>query len=148
MTVTATILLLIATGAWAGAILFQSAIVAPSVFSALDAPSARKFLRMLFPRFFRLGVICSTLALATTIILGAAGGWQSRDVAMIGLSALMALLAVGTLMMIPAINSARDAGESGAVRFTALHRMSVAATVIMLAIGLSLIALVGTRAAG
>ena len=60
-------LVLAASGAWIGAILFQSAIVAPSVFSVLDEASARRFLRTLFPRFFRLGVICSGLSLAAVL---------------------------------------------------------------------------------
>ena len=40
------------SGVISGMILFQTAIVAPVVFSTLDAENASKFLRKIFPRFF------------------------------------------------------------------------------------------------
>ena len=39
------------SGVISGMILFQTAIVAPVVFTTLDAENASKFLRKIFPRF-------------------------------------------------------------------------------------------------
>ncbi|MEO1202712.1 MAG: DUF4149 domain-containing protein [Pseudomonadota bacterium] len=133
--------LLAAAGAWVGAILFQSAIVAPSVFGVLDEPAARGFLRALFPRFFRFGTVCGGLCLLAALASGFVGGWHATTVSVAALSAAMAVISVVALAMIPAINAARDAGEAGHARFAALHRVSVALTILMLLIGLAIVAL-------
>lgn len=133
--------LLAAAGAWIGAILFQSAIVAPSVFGVLDEPAARGFLRALFPRFFRFGTVCGGLCLLAASASGFVAGWHTTTVAVAALSASMAVISVVALAMIPAINAARDAGEAGHARFAALHRLSVALTILMLLIGLAIVAL-------
>ena len=83
-------LLLAAGGAWVGAILFQSAIVAPSVFGVLDDAAARGFLRTLFPRFFRFGMICAGLCLLAALVAGFSRDWQQADMITAALSAAMA----------------------------------------------------------
>lgn len=138
------VLTLAAAGTWVGAILFQSAIVAPSVFSVLDEAAARRFLRRLFPRFFRLGVVCSGLSLVGAVAASAASSWARPFALAIALSMVTLVLAVLALRMIPATNAARDAGDTGAARFATLHRLSVAATLAMLASSLGIVAVVGT----
>lgn len=147
MTTLTTILLLAAAGTWVGAILFQSAIVAPSVFTALDEAAARGFLRTLFPRFFRLGLACSGLSLAGAVVAGVSAGWPPGAVTVAMLAAAMTLLAVIALAMIPSINAARDAGDTGARRFATLHRLNVLATLGMLGLGISIIVMIGRAAA-
>ena len=119
------------TAVWVGAIVFQSAIVAPSVFSALEAPDASKFLRRLFPSFFRLGIVCGVVMSAAFVLVA-----FSSDPAVVlwpfALSAAMTVLAIVSLLMVPGINAARDAGEAGAARFERLHRLSVLLTVVIL----------------
>ena len=132
--------LLTAAGAWVGAILFQSAIVAPSVFGVLEEAAARSFLRTLFPRFFRFGTICGGVCLLASLAAGFSRGWQQANVVVVALSAAMAIIAVVAYSMIPAINAARDAGEAGQARFAALHRMSVILTILMLLQGLAILA--------
>jgi len=147
MTILAFILLTVACGAWAGAILFQSAIVAPSVFSVLDESAARRFLRTLFPRFFRLGLVLSLLSVASAVVAGATTGWPSGSLFIASAATLMAAFAATALGMIPAINAARDAGGAGAARFSALHRINVGLTVAMLVAAIAILSTVGLIAA-
>ena len=147
MTSFAIAVLVFAAGTWAGAILFQSAIVAPSVFAVLDETAARRFLRTLFPRFFRLGLVLSVLSVVAAGFAGTASGWQSRDVVVASTAVLMAVCAAAALGMIPAINAARDRGSAGATRFSALHRLNVGLTVVMLASAIAILCTVGLDAA-
>ncbi len=141
----ATALITLAVGTWVGAIIFQSAVVAPAVFADLDVESARRFLRTLFPRFYRLGLICGALILlgvATVAIL--AGG--SERLAVVGIAALiMFVLEAISLWMVPRLNAARDLGDAGRSRFERLHRISVALTVAILIIGIALLSVIGAN---
>ena len=58
---------ILVSGIISGIILFQSAIVAPSVFKTLNADQASPFLRSVFPKLFRLVAILGALALITTL---------------------------------------------------------------------------------
>lgn len=142
----ATLLFLVALSAWVGTIVFQSAIVAPAVFVALEADSARQFLRTLFPRFYRVGIVCGAVMIAGIIALGLVAGWSGKLPAIAALSAIMLILQTVSLKMVPLINAARDAGETGAARFHSLHRLSVGLTVIVLILGIIVLGIVGTSA--
>ena len=135
---TGTLLLIAATGTWIGAIVFQSAVVAPTVFVDLDEPAARVFLRRLFPRFFKLGLVCGVLMLAGVALVGfdAPGALPIA-----ALTAVMLVLEAASLWMVPAINAARDAGAAGKARFDRLHRLSVLFTVVILFLGIGVLAL-------
>ena len=129
-------------GTWIGAIIFHSAVVAPSVFAGLDEPTARRFLRDLFPKFFKLGLICGGLTLAAAglaLWFGAEGAS-----ALLAAALLMTILEGISLWMVPSINAARDAGAEGAARFTRLHRISVMLTVLILLIGIAVLYQLGS----
>lgn len=147
MSAIATTLLTISTSAWVGAIVFQSAVVAPAVFTHLDESSARVLLRSLFPRFFRLGLVCSALMLAALLWLGFATAWSGTTVSLTAAAAVMTLLAAVSLSMVPHINAARDAGKAGSARFRRLHGASVLLTVINLLLGIVVLAVIAARAA-
>ena len=119
---------LLALGCWFGSIVFQSAIVAPVVFTALDADGARRVLRTLFPRFFRLGIACGLVAFAGLVFTP---GAFDRPV-LPGLVGAMLIANAVALAVVPATNAARDAGEAGEARFRALHRLSVGLTLAVL----------------
>jgi len=143
----ATSLLTIATATWVGAILFQSAIVAPAVFVDLDTNSARRFLRTLFPRFYRLGVGCGLLMSIGILILVGFVGRSSSLLAVAAATAVMLILELISLWLVPRINAARDAGENAAGRFERLHRVSVILTVIILLLGIVVLSVIGVNAA-
>ena len=130
-----------------GAIIFQSAVVAPTVFVDLNESAARTFLRTLFPRFFRLGLVCGFLMLAGLIWLGVLAAWPSSVVALVVVTSVMVLFEAVSLRMVPQINAARDAGQAGETLFSRLHRISVLLTVAILLLGIAVLVAVSTLAA-
>lgn len=140
-------LITIAAGIWTGAIVFQSAVVAPAVFVDLDEATARSFLRTLFPRFFRLGLICGALILAALLGLGVVAGWTATSIVLATVASVMTILEAISLAMVPHINAARDAGQAGEASFARLHRASVLLTVVILLLGITFLAIVAARAA-
>ncbi len=123
----------LATAVWVGSIVFQSAIVAPSVFTALESSDASRFLRRLFPSFFRLGIVCGAIM---TLGFGYLTVGSAYDAWLLALSGAMTVLAIVSLALVPRINAARDAGEAGAASFEKLHRLSVLLTVLILLAGI------------
>jgi len=139
--------LTISAGIWIGAIVFQSSVVAPSVFVDLDEAAARSFLRTLFPRFFRLGLVCGALMLAALLGFGVFAGWTAATIALASVTSVMIILEAISLMLVPHINAARDAGEAGDAKFARLHRTSVFLTVAILLLGIAVLTIVAARAA-
>ena len=131
----------IACALWVGAILFQSAIVAPVVFKTLDEQGARAFLRAVFPRLFTLGIVCGVVMVACAAVLGQAHGFASWRLVILAMSGTMLVLGIIARLQVTSINAARDAGEAGKARFAALHRVNVALTVLVLLTGLAVLAL-------
>ena len=115
----------LATGCcWAtlGAMVLLGAVVAPTVFTVLDAESAGRFLRKLFPRLYLFcGIMSGIAAICFTVQTAALPGIS------IGLISVMFFFCRGPLTRW--INEARDqelAGVEGAkVRFDRLHKTSV-----------------------
>ncbi len=137
----------IAAAIWVGAIVFHSAVVAPSVFADLDEPTARRFLRTLFPRFFKLGLICGGIMLLALAAAGVTGDWSGLMAAILTGTLAMTVLEAISLAMVPAINASRDAGASGVTRFRRLHTVNVLLTVVILLLGLAVLAALASGAA-
>jgi Domain of unknown function (DUF4149) len=133
---------LIALTAWVGSILFFSFGVAPIIFKVLDAKSAAKFVRALFPRYYLWGVISCAVALPS-LVCGSLS-FPERRGPMVGVQAglivfsLLIMLYCGNSLT-PAINAARDAGPSMSRKFDRLHKRSVNLNVVVLLIGLGLL---------
>jgi hypothetical protein len=60
-------LALIFIGSWSFVIIFFSAVIAPTVFSAVDEKNAGLFLRAFFPKYYYFGMF---MGLASLLILG------------------------------------------------------------------------------
>lgn len=133
----------IAVAIQVGTIVFHSAVVAPTVFRQLDEQAASRFLRTIFPRFYRLGLYCGIIA---TVALGlaVAGSDSALLQACLGATILMTGLEIASLRLTPAINAARDAGQAQQARFATLHRLSVALTLIVLLLGIAVLAVLPT----
>lgn len=123
-----------------GAMIFFSAVVAPTVFKVLPEASAGQFLRALFPRYF----------LVNGLVAVVAGVIAWRTVESVLLVASGVLLLILRVVVVPIINAARDAmqaGQSGAAsRFAVWHRSSVilnVAEMLVLAVAVGL--LLGAR---
>ena len=117
-------LTILLAGASLGIIVFQSAVLAPLVFSQLKDGSSGPFLRALFPRFF---LILAALGLA--VALSGYFGDFARG-AVLGCVALV--LALIAYALIPGTNRARDEG-----RTTVFKRLHLASVLLTLGIGIT-----------
>tara|TARA_B100000524_G_scaffold312887_1_gene189993 strand:+ start:174 stop:563 length:390 start_codon:yes stop_codon:yes gene_type:complete len=113
---------------WVGSIIFFSAIIAPTVFKALDEKNAGIFLRAFFPKYYVFGIILGIIAL----ILGI----KAMSLILVSMVVAMILLSIISRLMIPVINAARDMGVEGESRFKKLHTLSVFLNILTLIIGL------------
>lgn len=112
------------SGIAVGIILFQSALIAPTVLKTLDAKATSNFLRAIWPKFF---VVLSVIGGAAAIAF-----WKD-DIAVVNriLAALLVALPVFAYAIIPATNRAADREDHA--RFKVLHRLSVLTTLALLA---------------
>ena len=115
------------SGVISGMILFQTAIVAPVVFTTLDAENASKFLRKIFPRFFLVIFILAISALIVSSVFLSIQG--------IVIAAVTAISMIISYLVVPATNKARDKDRSTA--FRRLHTLTVVLTLFTLLANLS-----------
>ena len=123
-------LALIFIGSWSFVIIFFSAVIAPTVFSAVDEKNAGLFLRAFFPKYYYFGMF---MGLAPLLILGLS---EALTVSNLVIIVLMLGCTLVSLVLIPLINNARDAGEKGKIRFKKLHLLSVILNFITLILGI------------
>ena len=122
------------SGISAGVILFQSFVVASSIFKVLPEDNAGILLRNLFPKFF---LFLAALALAA-LIIGLVYGLEFFPLVFTQLANFVFFVICYSL--IPATNKARD--EDNKKRFGILHTVSVLLTLLALIINLSLVFLI------
>ena len=113
-------LAILLSGIAAGAILFHTAIIAPTVFKTLGPAEVKIFLRAVFPKLFNLLVFLGIIMLVLFFF-----GMGSIYVA---LTTTILPLVCGRL--VPATNKARDDGNTKL--FKNLHTVSVVLTIIVL----------------
>ena len=121
--------LIFMAGIICGFILFQSSVIAPTVFRVLDLADAGAFLRKVFPRFFMLIMASSVLML----ILVALSGSSDKSRFMLPVANLV--FSGVSYLVIPATNCAKDDGEEK--KFKALHSLTVALTLLMLILNIT-----------
>ena len=122
------------SGISAGVILFQSFIVASSIFKVLPEENAGLLLRNLFPKFF--------LFLAALALVGLAIGFVNglKFFRLVFLQLLNFIFFVVCYSLIPATNRARD--QENKKTFGILHTVSVLLTLLALIFNLSLVFLI------
>ena len=121
--------LIFVAGIICGIVLFQSSIIAPTVFRVLDLEDAGAFLRKVFPRFFTLIMACSLLMLVLVVLS------DSSDKSRFMLPVANLVFSGISYLMIPATNRAKDDGEDK--KFKALHSLTVTLTLLMLILNIS-----------
>ena len=121
--------LIFMAGIICGLILFQSSVIAPTVFRVLDLEEAGAFLRKVFPRFFTLIMACSLLMLVLVVLS------DSSDKSRFMLPVANLVFSGVSYLVIPATNRAKDDGEEK--KFKALHSLTVALTLLMLILNIS-----------
>ena len=122
------------SGISAGVILFQSFVVASSIFKVLPEDNAGILLRNLFPKFFQ---FLATLALAA-LAIGLVYGLEIFPLVFMQL--LNFIFFVVCYSLIPATNRARD--QENKKKFGILHTVSVLLTLLALIFNLSLVFLI------
>ena len=110
------------SGLISGVILFQTAIIAPSVFKVLSSNNAGPFLRTVFPKLFMFVAVLSMIGLILSLISSNTLGL------IIFFGSLLSMLIC--YFIVPVTNRARDEGNDNA--FKKLHTVSVVLTMIVL----------------
>ena len=119
-------LLTFLNGLVVGVILFQTAVIAPTVFRSLGPDQAGPFLRKVFPKFF---VVLVVMGIAGAISALASDASYQLWVCLVTLT--LGLLAY---LLIPMTNKSRDEGNEKL--FKKLHNASVLMTVLILVVNL------------
>ena len=122
------------SGISAGIILFQSFVVASSIFKVLPEDNAGILLRNLFPKFFLFLAALALAALATGLI------YRLEFFPLVFMQFVNFIFFVICYSLIPATNKARD--EDNKKTFGMLHTVSVLLTLLALIINLSLVFLI------
>lgn len=112
---------LFVSGALLGAMVFFAGGIAPLVFQALEPEPAGAFLRRIFPRLYRFGVVFALIAAGLAF---SDAPWVALIFASVGIT-----FGLSDQVLTPAINRARDANLAGdtaaEARFEMLHKLSV-----------------------
>ena len=111
-------------GLSAGMILFQAALIAPTIFKVFSEEQAGPFLRVIFPKLFLNVAILSLIGLIISII---------GDRLFLQFLFFISLMLMSiSYFIIPATNKARDEGQDKKFRY--LHTVSVTLTLLTLLI--------------
>ena len=122
---------LILPGIICGIILFQTSVIAPSVFKYLDQNQIRDLLRAIFPKFFSYILLLASLSLVVGILDNVKFDIQTI------IASLTVVLSILCYIIIPSTNEAKD--KNNQKRFKFLHNLSVISTVIIFLTNLSLV---------
>jgi hypothetical protein len=132
---------LIATAALLGGMALFSFVVAPQVFIRLPADQAGHLIQALFPWYYGFGGALAALAMLLAL-LGA------PIVPMLLLVVILVGFLVAGLVLMPAINDARDRGlmgdDAAQRRFDRLHRASVVLNALQMLAVLAVLPLLAT----
>ena len=110
------------SGLICGVILFQTAIIAPSIFKVLSPDNAGPFLRTIFPKLFMFVAVLSLVGFVLSFI-------SSNTTGLIVFFGSLLFMLI-CYYIVPMTNRARDTGNDNA--FKRLHTVSVVLTMIVL----------------
>jgi len=110
------------SGLICGVILFQTAIIAPSVFKILKPENAGPFLRSIFPKLFMFVALLSSAGLILSLVSG-------TDISIYVYAFSLIFMSI-CYYIVPMTNQARDSGDDKT--FRNLHTISVVLTMLVL----------------
>ena len=128
---------LIALAVWTGAIVFFSAVIAPTVHGALKPEDAAGLIRKLFPKYYLTGIICAAVGIVCSGLLladRAFGKWP-------GVLSLLLLAGLGATSfwlrqtIVPAMNALRERradNTEAEAEWKSMHRTSVQLNIVVL----------------
>ena len=111
------------SGIIVGMIIFQSSVIAPTIFSTLDEKNAGKIIRNIFPKLFKIIAFMGFYMTFASIFINSD---LINQVAYVITFLLMTI----NFLIIPATNKSRDEGNNKKFRF--LHSISVLTTMLIL----------------
>lgn len=145
-------LTLAAVAVWLGAMGFFAFIVAPAAFTTLDREAAGRFVSVIFPRYYAVGLALGLVALFGLAVRWMGGAWRGLDwLSAGGVLLMLALTVYAGAVVLPAAHAAREAArEAGAdpaaaAGFARLHRLSGILNVIVMASGMLVLVLETVR---
>ena len=100
-----------------GIMIFFSFVVAPVTFTSLNEENARKFIRKIFPFYYNVNLVLSSLVTVIFIVL------KSYNLNFYLILTVAALFAVSNYILMPLINKFRD--ENKDKKFKYSHFLSV-----------------------
>ena len=110
------------SGLICGVILFQTAIIAPSVINILKPENAGPFLRSIFPKLFMFVAFLSSAGLILSLVSG-------TDISIYVYAFSLIFMSI-CYYIVPMTNQARDSGDDKT--FRNLHTISVVLTMLVL----------------
>ncbi|MDC3176157.1 DUF4149 domain-containing protein [Alphaproteobacteria bacterium] len=105
-----------------GSLLFFTIIIAPTVFSTLDAKNSRKIIRNIFPKLYTWSIIFSFISFILVFSIFNINLWSSFSFL------ILILYIISRQILMPKINSLSDRNEQK--RFANYHSLSVTIFVI------------------
>ncbi len=111
------------SGIIVGMIVFQSAIIAPTIFTTLDEQNAGKIIRNIFPKLFKFIAFLGLYMLTTLIFISSSYNEQI-------VYAFTFIFMTINFLIIPATNKSRDEGDDKKFKF--LHTVSVVTTMLVI----------------
>ena len=100
-----------------GIMLFFSFVIAPVVFTTLDDENARKFIRRIFPFYYNVNLVISSVVLLTFFFLSKFG------IEFILILTITILFAISNYYLMPLINKYRDEKQNKKFKYS--HFISV-----------------------
>ena len=100
-----------------GIMLFFSFVIAPVIFTTLDDENARKFIRRIFPFYYNVNLVISSVVLLTFFFLSKFG------IEFILILTITILFAVSNYYLMPLINKYRDEKQNKKFKYS--HFISV-----------------------
>jgi hypothetical protein len=138
---------LVALAVWSGAAVGLTFLTTPVIFAALDRDAASRLVGLLFPGYFRLGLVCVALALvaATLAARQVAGPAYRRWAVPLLLALMLGLMGYAGLVLEPQIAAVQaripsfltDTDSPARQEFRRLHSLSSILNVIVLALAAS-----------
>jgi hypothetical protein len=122
---------------WIGATTFFSLVVLPVLFTKFETPQAGEIAALLFPFYYRFGVVFGVVALGATGYL-AAGARRTWRPALVLVAVMFACQVYAAFILHPRIAALRGSAVERP-RFDALHRRSVRLNGVVLGGGLMLV---------
>ena len=107
-----------------GSLLFFTIIIAPTVFSTLDAKNSRKIIRNIFPKLYTWSIIFSFISFILVFSIFNINLWSSFSFL------ILILYIISRQILMPKINSLSDRNEQK--RFAQYHSLSVTIFIIQI----------------